>query len=203
MTTADDDGPSETEREIMDATFRALCEHGYADLSIANIAEEFDKSKSLLYYHYDSKEDLLAAFLGYAIDYFLADLEAETGDDPLEALHHLVDRVLPLDLDGEEADAQRALTELRMQAVTDEVFRDRMTAGDERFTAHVRGLLAEAADVGRIADEDLDRTANHVQATLAGGMFARVTTDRPDSAAAIRESVHDYIDDLRVDDDGG
>lgn len=190
---------SETEREIMDATFRALCTHGYADLSIANIAEEFDKSKSLLYYHYDSKEDLLAEFLGHAIDYFLADLEAQTGDDPMESLHGLVDKVLPAELDDEEADAQRAITELRMQAVTDETFREQMTASDERFAVHVRGLLEEAAEAGVVEDARLDRTAKHVQATLAGGMFGRATTDRSDAPAAIRESLHAYLDDLRVD----
>ena len=193
------DGVSETERQIMEATFRALCEHGYADLSIANIADEFEKSKSLLYYHYDSKDDLLAEFLGFAIEYFLADLEADTGDDPVESLHRLVDRVLPVEFEGEAADAQRALVELRVQAVTDGTFRARMTESDERFAGHVRGLLVEAAEAGAIRDVDIDRTTAHLDAALSGAMFARVTTDRPEAAAATRESLHRYIDDLRVD----
>ncbi len=182
----------------MEATFRALCEHGYADLSIAKIAEKFDKSKSLLYYHYDSKDDLLAAFLGFAIDHVLADLEAEAGEDPMASLHALVDTALPPEPPGDAAQGQRALTELRMQAVTDEAFRERMTRQDERLVTHVHELLTQAADAGLVEDTDLDRAAEHVQATLAGGMFGRATTDRPEAAAAIRESLHDYLDGLCV-----
>ena len=37
--------------DIMSATFRALSKHGYASLSMQDIADEFDKSRSLLHYH--------------------------------------------------------------------------------------------------------------------------------------------------------
>jgi AcrR family transcriptional regulator len=37
---------STAEEEIMEATYRALLEHGYASLSISRIANELDKSKA-------------------------------------------------------------------------------------------------------------------------------------------------------------
>ena len=46
---------SDSKKEIMEATYEALCKHGYAELSIEKIADEFDKGKSLIYYHYDDK----------------------------------------------------------------------------------------------------------------------------------------------------
>ncbi|MEF8974259.1 MAG: helix-turn-helix domain-containing protein, partial [Haloarcula sp.] len=44
----------DTADDIMDATYRALCTHGYADLTMQDIADESDKSKAALHYHYDS-----------------------------------------------------------------------------------------------------------------------------------------------------
>lgn len=49
----------------MGATYRALCEHGYAELTMRDIAEESDRSKAALHYHYDDKEGLLVAFLDH------------------------------------------------------------------------------------------------------------------------------------------
>lgn len=62
------DDPAE---DIMGATFRALCEHGYADLTMRDIAEESDRSKAALHYHYDDKEGLLVAFLDHLYDSFV------------------------------------------------------------------------------------------------------------------------------------
>jgi len=70
---------STAEEEIMEATYRALLRHGYADLSISRIADELDKSKAAIYYHYDTKDDLLVAFLEFAVDRFEETIETETG----------------------------------------------------------------------------------------------------------------------------
>ncbi|MEF8774483.1 MAG: helix-turn-helix domain-containing protein, partial [Halobacteriales archaeon] len=51
----------DTDEALMAATYRALCEHGYADLTIQQIGAEFEKSTSLLYHHYDGKDELLVA----------------------------------------------------------------------------------------------------------------------------------------------
>ena len=45
----DPDRSTDTQTAIMDATYRALCEHGYSNLTIDKIDAEFEKSKSLLY----------------------------------------------------------------------------------------------------------------------------------------------------------
>ncbi|PSQ42055.1 TetR family transcriptional regulator, partial [Halobacteriales archaeon QS_9_68_42] len=55
--------PEETRERITNATYRALCDHGYAALTMQDIADECDCSKSLLHYHFDTKEDLLVELL--------------------------------------------------------------------------------------------------------------------------------------------
>jgi|APHM01.1.fsa_nt_gi Bacterial regulatory proteins, tetR family. len=66
--------------ESMQATYRALCEHGYADVTMQAIADETDKSKAALHYHYDSKRDLLMAFLDFLYEEFTERVGAPAAD---------------------------------------------------------------------------------------------------------------------------
>lgn len=50
MSETSDGPPPETHERLMQATYAALCEHGYADLTLRKIAAEFEKSRGLLYY---------------------------------------------------------------------------------------------------------------------------------------------------------
>jgi len=48
-----------TREEILEATYLSLCEHGYAGLTITKISQNLDKSRSVVYDYYDTKENLL------------------------------------------------------------------------------------------------------------------------------------------------
>ncbi|SEP09097.1 transcriptional regulator, TetR family [Halogranum amylolyticum] len=50
-------------QRFLEATYRALCRHGYADLTVGDIAAEAERSKSLVHYYYGSKEHLFTEFL--------------------------------------------------------------------------------------------------------------------------------------------
>src|SRR6056297_1471511 len=113
-----DDSADDTRVAIMEATYEALVEYGYADLTIQRIADEFDKSKSLLYHHHDGKDDLLVDFLEFALDHFENNVpfrEDDTADERLRALLDAVAATKP------EADEEFVgiLVELRAQAVND------------------------------------------------------------------------------------
>src|SRR6056297_1555932 len=85
-----DDDESEAVQQIMRGTFEALCERGYADLRMVDIADRTDLSKSTLHYHFDSKHDLLVAFLEFLYDDFESELASIAGDDPGERLREVV-----------------------------------------------------------------------------------------------------------------
>jgi len=186
--------PSTAEESIMEGTYRALLEHGYADLSISRIADELDKSKAAIYYHYDTKDDLLAAFLAFALDRFERTIETKTGGDPAEDLEHIVEKLLPLRPDAEQRQLQSVLVGLRSQAVTSEVFREQFTQIDERLAATVREIVDRGIEEGTFRDVDSSRVAEHVLATVNGAMYGRATTDRENAAAAARVSLASYID---------
>ena len=185
---------SPAEEDIMKATYRALLEHGYAGLSISRIADELDKSKASIYYHYDSKDDLLVAFLEYAADQFESSVATETGDDPRADLDHVVEKLLPRQPSEEQRQVQSVVLGLRSQAVTSEPFREQITAMDDRLANTVRKIVDRGIEEGTFRDVDSTRVAEHVLATVNGAMYARATTDREDAVAAVRDSLSAYLD---------
>lgn len=185
---------STAETEIMQATYQALLTHGYADLSISRIAEELGKSKAAIYYHYDSKDELLIDFLEFAVDRFEATISTETGDDPNQDLDHVIEKLLPLQPDEEQRQLQEVLVGLRSQAVTTGAFREQFTRIDERLSNTIRKIIQRGIDMGTFRDVDPARVAEHVLATINGAMYARATTDRENAAAAARVSLASYID---------
>lgn len=52
----------------MVATYRVLCEHGYAGLTLQRIAERFSKGKSLLSYRCGNTDELLVEFLAATVE---------------------------------------------------------------------------------------------------------------------------------------
>ncbi|WP_170845520.1 TetR/AcrR family transcriptional regulator [Halorientalis persicus] len=109
----------ETKQEIMQATYDAIQQHGYAGLTIQSIADNFGKSKAVLHYHYDTKEDLLAAFLDYLLSEFGETIQIEGLSSPEEQLLSLVDLLLygPDDTASEEIrQMQIALLEVQSQS---------------------------------------------------------------------------------------
>lgn len=128
-----------TDDEIMDATFAALCKHGYADLTMQSIADEFGKSKSLLHYHYDSKEDLIVSFMEDLLEGFLAEFDEDSDADPLDQLLRMAEVVVQ----GTD-DVHMALLGLRAQAPYDAALRDQLVTND----VHIRELIADIVRTG-------------------------------------------------------
>lgn len=194
----DENGESDVNTLIMEATYRALCEHGYAELSVSHIAAEFEKSKSLLYYHYDSKDDLIAGFLRFACDHFLAMLDAaerEAGS-PLDRLHAFVDIYLAAELDGEMAEAQRAIIDLRGQAVAESRFREEFTRIDEHLRDRLETAIADGVESGLIDDAiDPEEAATWLLSTLTGAMLQRHTADY-DVVTPVRAMLHSYVEEF-------
>jgi len=161
--------------EIMCATYRALCSHGYADLTMQDIADESSKSKAALHYHYDSKHDLLCAFLDYLYEQFVertADIEA---GDPREELLALIDVVLQKSEDEPET-FETALLEIRAQAPYEPGFRERL----QRFETYLVDAFVEVLSAGRAegtfaADVEPEDTARFLVTVLTGAATERVT----------------------------
>lgn len=169
--------PDGTQEAIMAATYLALCEYGYAGLTIQRIAERFEKSKSLLYHHYDNKDDLLLEFLGFVLDQFEEGVPSTESDDPVDRLEMVLDTMVPTELPDEHRDFVAAVVELRAQAAHDDRYREQFTDHDAFFETRVSDVIERGVESGAFREVDSDRFARLLQTMFVGAMTRRVTTD--------------------------
>ncbi|MCU1387243.1 MAG: TetR family transcriptional regulator [Ilumatobacteraceae bacterium] len=87
----------ERRNEILETTCEVVIERGFAATRIADVAKRLSVSTSLIHYHYDSKEQLLAeAFSYYARkDLAALDAEIETAPTALAQLDRAIQNYVP------------------------------------------------------------------------------------------------------------
>lgn len=187
-----DDVPDDAHAALMEATYRALCEHGYADLTMQDIADEAGRSKSLLHYHYDTKEGLFVAFLDYLLTRFEAFVEEELdGQSAHDRLLSLVDLLL-ID-DPEQARLHQALLELRSQAPHNEEYRDQMRRNKGILETAIADIIVAGIENGEFREVDPDDTARFILATLDGARSVRVALDDTEDVAAVRKGIREFV----------
>jgi AcrR family transcriptional regulator len=176
--------PTVAERriEILETTCAVVIERGFAATRIADVAKRLDVSSSLIHYHFDSKEQLLAEAFAHYASKDLAEMEAEIEAAPtaLQQLDRLIEDYIPVGSDDVEwklwIDAwgealrnplmKRISQELDEQsaAVAARVFRHGVDTGEwvcadpgasaVRLTAIVDGLAVQFAAHDGLIDRD-------------------------------------------------
>ncbi|WP_435129425.1 TetR/AcrR family transcriptional regulator [Halobaculum sp. D14] len=190
---------SETESAFMEATYRALCEHGYADLTMQDIADETDKSKATLHYHFDGKAELFREFLAYLNEDFTDSVADPGGDTPAEQLIRLLETVLETPADGTDQQFNTAFLEIKAQAPYRDGYREALDSFDGHLHSEVRSLVAAGVDAGQFPDDtDPDHVANHVL-TYIHGTWTRSAAVGSE-VDALRDGLVDYVESLLADD---
>ena len=184
--------PDDAHAALMEATYRALCEHGYADLTMQDIADEAGRSKSLLHYHYDTKEGLFVAFLDYLLTRFDTFVEEELdGQSAHDRLLSIVE--LLLIENSEQARLHQALLELRSQAPHNAEYREQMRRNKETLETAIADIIEDGIEEGEFRDVDPDRTARFVLASLDGARNMRVSLDTTEDVEAVRAGIREFV----------
>jgi AcrR family transcriptional regulator len=186
--------PETTRESIMRATYLALCEHGYAGLTIQRIGESFDKSKSLLYHHYDDKDELLLAFLQFMLEEHETSMLDLPDADAVERLDAVLDVMLAPSLSEEHWDFTAAMVELRAQAAHDERYREQFAEHDRAFCDQLVGIVEDGIESGTFRAVDPEAVAAFVDTAVAGAMTRRVTGGGDVAATATREAIDSYVE---------
>ena len=187
--------PSSTEEEILAAAYRALCDHGYAELTMQSISAEFDKSVSLVYHHYDDKDNLVLSCLEFMLAEFEDDLASSPIADPDTALETFVGWALDPEIDGEQRQFLSFLTELRAQATHDEAYERHFTRTDDIFEAYLADVVHAGVEQGAFQECEPDVVAAYIVTLLTGVTQRRATHE--DEAVwlhAVRQELDDYLD---------
>ncbi|MCG1002973.1 MULTISPECIES: TetR/AcrR family transcriptional regulator [Halobacterium] len=183
---------SEQTEEIMQATYRVLCEHGYADLTIKRIAAEYGKSTAAVHYYYDTKDELLAAFLDYILKRFVDAIQDIETTDPEERLNHLLDKML-VDSEG-NSNLSVALLEMRSQAPYKTEFRDRFRQNDEYIRYELKAVINHGIDEGVFNDVDASHATRSLATIVDGARTRAVVLDDAEELESARRTASDYVD---------
>lgn len=177
----------------MEATYEALAEHGYADLTIQAIADAFPKSKSLLYYHYETKDAILTDFLSYLLDAFFEEVTVDPEAPPADAVRSFIEQLLPETLPDEERALWVALIELRTRAAHNEAYRERFDELDTAVIGALADIIERGISSGAFREVDAHAEAEFLIDLVNGAVIRRVTTDET-AAATARDRLDDYIE---------
>ena len=182
---------------IMTATFTALSEHGYADITIQAIADEFEKSKSLILYHYDSKDALMTAFMEWILEEFLDRVEGDQSDDPATRLRRMARLVIGVD-EANGTDAfHTALLELRAQAPYNEALRAQLVENDRRIRERIAADVREGIERGQFRPVDPESFAAAFRSAIEGAeSHAVILGDDAPNETALAGIDERFIQDL-------
>ncbi|GAB6862525.1 TetR/AcrR family transcriptional regulator [Haloplanus litoreus] len=182
-------GPDEA---IMEATYQALRKHGYADLTIQRIADEYGKSTAAVHYYYDTKDELLAAFLDYLLERFVDSIHDVETTDPEERLELLLDELLVKP--QENPDLSVALLEMRSQAPYKDAFSKRFEQNDEYIRYMLKAVVNHGIDEGVFNDVDADHITRSLMTIVDGGRTRAVVLDDLESLETARQTASEYVD---------
>ena len=182
---------SDSNEEIMRATYRVLQEHGYADLTIKRIADEYGKSTAAVHYHYDTKDDLLVAFLDYILERFVNTIHEVETTDPEQRLNLLLDKLLVAPED--HRDLLIAVLEMRSQAPYKEAFGKRFQQNDEYVRYMLKTVMDHGIQEGVFNDVDTEHTARALMTIVDGARARAVVLDETDTLATARQTADEYV----------
>ena len=191
----------ETRTAIMRATYEALIEHGYENLTMQRIGDEFPKSKSLIYQHYDGKDEVLVELLEFLLDHFETQMPQSTDSDAHDCLQTVLDYVLTPDLDAERAALTKVMVELRGQAPHNDTFGKYFTANDARFRENLADIVERGIEEGVYRPVDADAVADFLLTTMSGGTVRRATAGDAIDVVAVRREVDAYLQSRLLRDD--
>lgn len=187
---ATSEGPADTRERVLDVALDLFIEQGFDGTSMREIAERVGVTKAALYYHFQSKDDILMA-LHLRLHALGRDALARFGEGPItltlwgEFLDEVVDQIL----------AQRRIFLLheRNQAVFEKLHREDHDAEHEDFRDRLRLLLTDSS----LSLRDRVRMSASFGAVSSSLFFpvdAFASTSNEEMGALLREILRDVIE---------
>jgi len=176
------------------AVQNALAQHGYERLTTAKIAEEYENSEAGLYYYFDTKDEMIAAFLDRAADYLSEDLLRVESDDPEAALRDACDFLFRTP-DHEYAGIAVAIMELLSHAPYNETLRAPLLELETACLDALTDIVAAGVEQGTFREVDPRATATLLLAAADGSTGIAVALEM-DVTDDLRQGWTAYVDSL-------
>jgi len=168
--------PQNTQEEILQATYQALCEHGYSNLTIQHIGDHFEKSVSLLYHHYNSKDEVLLDFLSYMLSELEESIVFDTDENPKKQLEDILNSILTSEIPQKFQNLEYELVEVRAQAVHNEDYREQFKKHDEFLQKHIAEIIQRGIEQGKFREVNPSDSAVFLCSLIEGVRSIRSTS---------------------------
>ncbi|WP_193310786.1 TetR/AcrR family transcriptional regulator [Halorubrum halophilum] len=182
-----------TDKAIMEATYQAIYKHGYSATSISKITDEFNKSTSLLYYHYENKENLFEDLLCHLLDQLKERFAQLDRKNPYDYLMAVIDQLLPTGVDSDQFRFQRALLELRSQAPHFDAYHKQFQRLDNFILSEFTTAINIGIEQGVFREIDPEQTAEFMYSTVSGAVDRGVTLESETVMKQNRQALEEYI----------
>jgi AcrR family transcriptional regulator len=150
--------------ELVLAAYRRIAKEGFEGLRTRDVAADVGVNVATLHYYFPTKEKLIEAVVGHAMERFGTTLRtAGSSKNLMLAYLRGVRKLL-----AEEPELGMVMGELALRSARDPALARILWEMNEAWHRTVRGLLRKAARQGQIARElDSDRVAAIIVAVLA------------------------------------
>ena len=166
--------------EILAATLDEVVARGLAKVRVGDVADALGVSKALVFYHFETKEALLAATLQHAVDRDLARLEATLAREP-DAVRRLRLVLLAYGPQG-KATGWTLWVDAWSAALRDPELREILRRLDRRWSSALETVIRSGVDEGVFDCADPASCARRL-AALLDGLSVQVTVHRQLSRA--------------------
>ncbi|WP_053947096.1 TetR/AcrR family transcriptional regulator [Halolamina sediminis] len=192
--------PEETRTEIMEATFRAVSEHGYADLRMRDIGEEMEKTRQIIHYHYDGKYDLLANFLEYIIEQYEGSVEVDRDVPPREELDLRVRQCLfgPGFEEFDHWERMKVYHELFTHAQNDERHRKIFDEHHRRLRGGITQVVTEGIEQGEFRNTDPERTGQLITDVIHAARERKLSLGHDDAPEQALQAIDEFVIDSLI-----
>lgn len=162
---------AETKRAfLIEQATLCLSQKGYAHVSLRDIAKESGVSLGILHYYFASKEDLLLAVISRYKEGFIAELEREVVEAPLErwmdSLYSVLHRSLTRD-----RDQHRLWYDLQVQAMYVPAFHEQVSEIRARLHSLIAQMLERLSDAKHSSLTVGKEAATALLYSLIDGLF--------------------------------
>jgi AcrR family transcriptional regulator len=183
-------GPDLRREQMLRAAVEVICERGFSDTRISDVAQRADASPALVIYYFGTKDGLLTEAMRWSEDEYYAHTEAMLAKQHTtrERLETLVALTCVRQSDDEMPGAWGLWFDLWVQAFRHpEVARDRI-AMDQRWREVIGGIVRQGQSAGELGDIDIEDFAI-TWGALLDGLCIQVALEDPavdsDRAVAI------------------
>lgn len=194
-------GRTETEQQILEATLRALIAHGYADLTISDVSDEFEKSPSLIYHYFESKDQLIAELYDFLSETYFDFVKEMDVEDPVEHLRLLIEIVIFGDENTPDDKFYLSIYEIMVHAPHSPILKEKYAKNERRAVNLMADILREGIESGQIKQIDPLETAAVLSAAIDGIRLHRILLGDDETVRISKGTIKRWlIDPLLVED---